>query len=502
MTLPSPDVAVDAARGAENVESKDSIPVQVAASSACPVAVNDETNGDAKPATPKEPCISSRNMKKIFPYHIVINETFDIIQIGNSLPPLMGQTEEDLLGKKIADVLIISRPVLGAWEWQSLRKLEDQTFFVDPIDQTLVHVKFKANTVVVSDPGEAYQVMLVLSPDVKNVKELRCMKLTMSDLPLHSFQRDAVFLGEHIASEVKSSLKLDHLSKKLRHEQHLSKVLLHSMLPPHVANELRAGKLVEPELHENVTLFFSDIVGFTNICEDIFPWDCVDLLNRLYCVMDYLSAKFDLYKVETIGDSYLCASGLPNADPEHARKVANFAIACMHCCQLVMNPSTGEPIQLRIGIHSGACMTGVVGMKTPHYCVFGDTVNTASRHESTSVAGKIQCSSITYGLLKHFSPKQEFEFVSRGLVDMKGKGLMATYFLEYATNDNPDVNPEALDVILNEVDELLRARSFSKKRYFKHYGRRDSETYFRGSITGSSTSDTSQPDLDVDEFLQ
>jgi guanylate cyclase soluble subunit beta len=110
-----------------------------------------------------------------------------------------------------------------------------------------------------------YRVAFFLSPDVQNVAELTQMGLTMSDLPLHSFQRDAVFLGEHIVAEVKSAHKLDKLSKKLTIEKDLSNKLLYSLLPPMVADDLRAGKAVEPMFYDDVTMFFSDIVGFTTM---------------------------------------------------------------------------------------------------------------------------------------------------------------------------------------------------------------------------------------------
>lgn len=130
------------------------------------------------------------------------------------------------------------------------------------------------------------------------------MGLTLSDLPLSSFQRDAVFLGEHVAKEASRAHKLDKLTKELA-ERDLSNMLLESMLPKKVAEDLRQGKTVEPAFHDKVTLFFSDVVGFTSICNQVEPWDVIDMMNKLYTVMDFLASHFDLYKVETVGDAYM-----------------------------------------------------------------------------------------------------------------------------------------------------------------------------------------------------
>ena len=97
--------------------------------------------------------------------------------------------------------------------------------------------------------------------------------------------------------------------------------------------------------------------------------------------MDHLATKFRLFKVETIGDAYVCAAGLPTDDPHHAEKVATFAVAVSHCARHVLSPVDGKPLQLRVGIHSGSCASGVVGVNNPRYCVFGDTVsNTRTIH--------------------------------------------------------------------------------------------------------------------------
>jgi class 3 adenylate cyclase len=129
------------------------------------------------------------------------------------------------------------------------------------------------------------------------------MGLTMDDLPLHTSQRDADFLGEYIGQEVDMANNLDKLSKKLALEHDLSNSLLYNMFPRPIADELRRGSTVQPQHQDQVTVFYSDVVGCTTLSAAVDPWAVIDLLNRLYSVMDFLAAKFQLYKVETIGDA-------------------------------------------------------------------------------------------------------------------------------------------------------------------------------------------------------
>jgi guanylate cyclase soluble subunit beta len=204
--------------------------------------------------------ISGDKMKEIFPFHVCVDKDFVILQIGKALPNLLKVDTSDLVGKKISEVMEIIKPVHGIWEWHALRKLEDQTFF---LQSCINKVALKGNMIKLSQ--DPYRVVFFLSPDVQNVAELTKTGLTLSDLPLHSFQRDTVFLGEHIVAEVKAAFKLDKLSKNLESEKNVSNNLLYSMLPRMVADDLRAGKVVEPELYPDVTMFFSDIVGFTTM---------------------------------------------------------------------------------------------------------------------------------------------------------------------------------------------------------------------------------------------
>ncbi|CAJ1965011.1 unnamed protein product [Cylindrotheca closterium] len=427
-----------------------------------------------------------QHLTELFPFHILVDESFSIINVGEKLSRLLNKSEQQIEGLHIGDIVEITRPVMvSSWDWKSLNKLSDQNFFltptikVSPFRNQLESLSLLQKKVSMADSTIRFkasmhrlsseQVLFSLAPDARNVSDLHDMGLTLSDLPLSSCQRDAVLLGEHVAQEADKAHELDKLSRRMTAEKDLSNTLLNNLLPQKVAEDLRRGKTVEPVFHENVTLFFSDVVGFTNICDQVEPWDVIDMMNQLYSVMDFLASHFDLYKVETVGDSYLCASGLPDSDELHAEKIANFALAVLECVKHIKSPIDGSPIQLRIGIHTGSCTSGVVGTLTPHYCLFGDMVNTASRHESTGIAGKIQCSSVLYGRLEHFSKSddRQYNFKARGLVDMKGKGEQYTYWLESATDENAAINAESLNNISSQVVEMLGTKSWKKRHYFR-----------------------------------
>jgi class 3 adenylate cyclase len=405
--------------------------------------------------------MSNENMKEIFPFHLVLDENFKILQHGKDLLRLIGSPYETIVNRYAYDLFEIKRPVLGSWDWEVLDQFYKQTFYL----LAGKDVQLKAHFIHLS--SEPKHVLVTISPDVKNVKQLQDMKLNMSDLPDHSFQREAIFLGEHLLSGIRSSHKLDKLSRKLVNEHNLSNTLLYSMLPRDVAKILRNGKPFEPAFHENVTLLFSDVVGFTDMCSELPPWEIIDMLNRLYNVMDLLAEKFNLYKVETIGDAYMCCSGVLEPNKFHAEDVVNFAIAARRCVSLIKSPLTNKPIRMRIGIHTGSCMSGVVGTLTPRYCLFGDMVNTTSRHESTGDPQKIHCSSVTYEHLTNIPENQGYyNFSPRGLIDMKGKGLLHTYWLDSAGEKNPYVNAEEMEKIVAEVQGMLESRTWRKRRYF------------------------------------
>jgi len=397
--------------------------------------------------------LSASVTKALFPYSIVVDEDFHILQIGQSLSKVLQRPEDQILGEHVEAILEITKPLDVEWNWDWMRKLQDQTFQVDPVVNNSSDVLFKTSVVLLSTtPTKA---MLILAPDANTLEDLMKMDLTLSDLPVHGDYRDAVFLREHLSSQMNNTLKMEKLSKSLARE----KQLLESLLPEHAAEGLRAGRTVEPRLHNNVTIFFSDIVGFTSLCKQIYPSNVIDLLNRLYCVMDFLALRFHLFKIETIGDAYVACSGLPQSDEQHAQNVANFAVAVTHCCQQILSPVSGEPIQLRIGIHTGPAASGVVGTTNPRYCVFGDSMNTTARHESTGAPGKVHCSKFTFQELEQQNVASKYTIVERGMVEMKGKGMQLTYWLS-ASEENELINQAALQQLDVEVKELLSQTNF------------------------------------------
>ncbi|NXI72034.1 ANPRA protein, partial [Anseranas semipalmata] len=218
-------------------------------------------------------------------------------------------------------------------------------------------------------------------------------------------------------------------TQDLMHEKQKTDRLLYSMLPKQVADDLRQGKRAQAQSYLSATIFFSDIVGFTQLSSSSTPYQVVDLLNKLYTTFDEIIDNYDVYKVETIGDAYMVVSGVPKENGIlHAGEIASMALDLVAVCKTFKIPHKPNTLlKIRAGIHSGAVVAGVVGTKMPRYCLFGDTVNTASRMESTSEALKIQCSSSAYQLLEQIG---EYVLVCRGNLQVKGKGDMVTYWLE------------------------------------------------------------------------
>ncbi|XP_074469038.1 atrial natriuretic peptide receptor 1 [Sebastes fasciatus] len=218
-------------------------------------------------------------------------------------------------------------------------------------------------------------------------------------------------------------------------EKRKAEVLLYQILPHSVAEQLKRGETVQAEAFDSVTIYFSDIIGFTSLSAESTPLQVVTLLNDLYTCFDAIIDNFDVYKVETIGDAYMVVSGLPVRNGKiHGREVARMSLALQDAVtSFRIRHRANQQLQLRIGIHSGPVCAGVVGLKMPRYCLFGDTVNTASRMESNGEAQRIHVSEATREVLQEFGC---FQLQLRGEIEMKGKGRMRTYWLMGEDNND------------------------------------------------------------------
>jgi guanylate cyclase len=207
----------------------------------------------------------------------------------------------------------------------------------------------------------------------------------------------------------------------LERERARSERLLLNVLPAAVAERLKRGDTNIADGFDAVTVLFADLVGFTALSEKLPPQELVALLNRVFSAFDEISDRFGLEKIKTIGDAYMLVGGVPDSRPDHARTVAEAALEIRAAVERI----GGGALAIRIGIHTGPVVAGVIGKRKYAYDLWGDTVNLASRMESHGVVGGIQVTERTQKVLV-----EDFELEERGPVDVKGKGAIRTFLLK------------------------------------------------------------------------
>ncbi len=214
------------------------------------------------------------------------------------------------------------------------------------------------------------------------------------------------------------------VEQALRQEQHKSEKLLLNILPEAIVQQLKQVQGSLAERYDDATVLFADIVGFTPLAAEQSPLELVSLLNQIFSAFDRLVEKYNLEKIKTIGDAYMVVGGVPLPHPNHAIAVADMALDMMQVIQQFRRTDQ-TPLQLRIGIHTGSVVAGVIGIRKFSYDLWGDTVNLASRMESQGLPNTIQITSVTYERIQQ-------QFVCKAApapIQVKGKGLMQTYYL-------------------------------------------------------------------------
>jgi class 3 adenylate cyclase len=228
------------------------------------------------------------------------------------------------------------------------------------------------------------------------------------------------------------SLEAQRLRDNAEHERKIQRVqieeqvkLLHNVLPAEIAERILSGEKQIAEYAESVSVFFFDIVGFTEISGKMSPIDLLEGLNRIFTEIDHIAIDYSIEKIKTIGDAYMAVAGLPKAIENHAEKIADFALAIQKKSRNWYWNNVN--INFRMGLHCGPVISGIIGSKRFAFDIWGDTVNIASRMESNGHAGRIHISKEFKELLQD---NQKYKCVYRDLIDIKGRGIVETFWLE------------------------------------------------------------------------
>ncbi|XP_007432188.1 guanylate cyclase soluble subunit alpha-1 isoform X1 [Python bivittatus] len=397
------------------------------------------TKPSLSPCKPQSSLVIPTSMFcKTFPFHCMFDKDMVILQVGNGIRRLLNKREFQ------------AKPQFDEW-FEILAPKINSTFSGI---MTMLNMQFavrvrrgdkvlKKSTGVMDLKGqmiyiiESNAILFLGSPCVDRLEDFTGRGLYLSDIPIHNALRDVVLIGEQARAQdglkkrlgkLKATLEQAH--QALEEEKKKTVDLLCSIFPEEVAQQLWQGQVVQAKKFNNVTMLFSDIVGFTAICSQCSPMQVITMLNELYTRFDYQCGELDVYKVETIGDAYCVAGGLHKESETHAIQIALMALKMMDLSNEVMSPH-GESIKMRIGLHSGSVFAGVVGVKMPRYCLFGNNVTLANKFESCSVPRKINVSPTTYRLLKDhpgfvFTPRSRQELPPNFPSDIPG----ICYFLD------------------------------------------------------------------------
>jgi len=214
------------------------------------------------------------------------------------------------------------------------------------------------------------------------------------------------------------------IEKSLEREKEQSETLLKEILPRYVIQRIREGADVIAESVSEVNVIFIDIVGFTEMSRKLAPRHLVEVLGEVFRHFDDKCEKYGVTKIKTIGDAYMAATGAPEPSSLSSTAAVDFCLEAI-CSVDTVASRTGIPISVRVGIATGAVISGVLGLKRPAYDLWGETVNLASRMERSSEPGRVQIAETTY-----WRVKDKFVCEPRGLVDVKGVGTIQTYFIQ------------------------------------------------------------------------
>ncbi|KAL7289785.1 hypothetical protein TKK_0016189 [Trichogramma kaykai] len=344
---------------------------------------------------------------KAFPWHFVVDRNLELVQLGSGFMRLFGH-QLAWQGREISSYFVFARPRGVSLAFHEILK-RSNTPFVLTLKQQSADEQFQAEGLEFKGQmvhcQESDSILFVSSPFLNGLEGLTGHGLFISDIPLHDATRDVILVGEQARAQdglrrrmdkLKSSIEEANRAVDAEREKNVS--LLHLIFPPDIAKRLWLGETIEAKNYADVTMLFSDIVGFTAICSTATPMMVINMLQNLYQQFDSYCGQLDVYKVETIGDAYCVACGLHKNTNTHAQQIAWMALKMIQTCTQ-HSTHDGKPIKMRIGIHTGMVLAGVVGKKMPRYCLFGHNVTVANKFESTSEPLRVNVSPTTYEFL-------------------------------------------------------------------------------------------------------
>lgn len=280
-------------------------------------------------------------------------------------------------------------------------------FFRNRVVSRLVEIRKSIDDAKVSN--------LIITNNVRGSDEIGAISEALTSMS----KKVSTAFGD-IESKVSS---VETISKQMEMERNQSDKILHNILPSAIAARIRRGETVIAETYPEVSVLFADIVDFTSMASKIGPYQTVRILNDIFGLFDSLAEKHQVEKIKTIGDCYMAVSGVPMRDPLHCQHIADFALEAI---EVIKNYQMAEPysLKIRIGIHAGTIAAGVVGKNKFSFDVWGDVVNLADRFQSTGQPNRVHVSESVHQRLF-----EDFEFDSGGIVNIKGRGIMPSWFL-------------------------------------------------------------------------
>ncbi|XP_014250354.1 soluble guanylate cyclase 88E [Cimex lectularius] len=394
--------------------------------------------------------VSSLIFFEIFPFSVAFSNDMKIIYAGNSLLELL----PNVIGKTLTSTFDIVRPIIQPVFSKILSRANNifELVTVSPVvNNRSIENKWPLHSSkqTITEPSkhtlmlkgqmifvEKWEMMVYLgTPVMQNLDYIIGMGLYINDLSMHDFSRDLMIAGTQQSVELKLALeqeekktkRIEESINKLDVEMERTNSLLYQMIPEGVAERLRAGEspIDTCQKFESVSILFSDVVRFTEICSRLLPMEVVSMLNSMYSIFDSLTEKHDVQKVETIGDAYMVFSGTKDEEKNHVSRVCDMALDMMEHIKQLKDPSAGLHLRLRIGIHTGPVVAGIVGLKMPRYCLFGRTVKIASQMEALSQPMKIQITQSTFNVLP-----SEYQATYRGEIRLLDNCVKKTYWLD------------------------------------------------------------------------